>query len=178
MSWAVSGIILAQSPAAFAAAGMPTGSGIGVFVLCGTGALIQLIPRLRPLNPRVGMLFGACCSTFALGLFAAGVQWSSSTLLLIACAAAGAAGFGFMFLAGLTAVNAAAGERPAAAVSGYLLWSYVGFGVPCLLLGWLADLCGEATALIWGTGVAAIAFTILLIVVRTNRPPVTVIRLK
>lgn len=174
MSWAVSGIIMAQSPAAFAAAGLPTGSGVGVFVLCGTGALVQLIPRLRPLNPTVGMLFGACCSTLALGLFAAGVQWSSSTLLLIACAAAGAAGFGFMFLAGLTAVNAAAGERRAAAVSGYLLWSYVGFGVPSLLIGWLADSFGEAVVLIYGTGVAAIAFTVLLMVVRAYRPPATV----
>lgn len=178
LSWTVSGIIMAQSPAAYAAAGMPTGSGIGVFVLCGTGALVQLIARLRPLNPTVGMLFGACCSTLALGLFAAGVQWSSLTLLFIACAAAGAASFGFMYLAGLTAVNAAAGNRRAAAVSGYLLWSYVGFGVPSLLLGWLADVFGEATALTWGTGVAAIAFTVLLLVVRTNRPPATNIRVK
>jgi hypothetical protein len=176
MSWAVSGIILAQGPAAFAAAGMSTGSGIGVFALCGTGAVVQLIPRMRPSNPTVGMLLGACFSTLALGLFAAGVKWSSSMLLFAACAAAGAAGFGFMFLAGLTAVNAAAGERRAAAVSGYLLWSYVGFGVPSLLMGWLADILGEATALTWGTGVSAVLFTVLLLVVRTYRPPATVTR--
>jgi predicted MFS family arabinose efflux permease len=120
------------------------------------------------------MLLGACFSTLALSLFAAGVQWPNSALLITACAAAGAAGFGFMFLAGLTAVNAAAGERRAAAVSGYLLWSYVGFGVPSLLIGWLADSFGEAVVLIYGTGVAAIAFTVLLMVVRTYRPPATV----
>lgn len=174
MSWAVSGIILAQGPAAFAAAGMSTGSGIEVFTLCGTGALVQLIPRMRPSNPTVGMLLGACFSTLALGLFAAGVKWSSSTLLFAACAAAGAASFGLMFLAGLTAVNAAAGDRRAAAVSGYLLWSYIGFGVPSLLMARLADSFGEAIVLTWGTGVAAVAFTALLLVVRTYRPPATV----
>ena len=176
MSWAVSGIILAQGPAAFAAAGMSTGSGFGVFALCGTGAVVQLIPRMRPSNPTAGMWLGACFSTLAFGLFAAGVKWSSSTLLIAACAAAGAAGFGFMFLAGLTAVNAAAGDRRAAAVSGYLLWSYIGFGVPSLFMGWLADKFGEATALTWGTGVAAVSFTVLLLVVRTYRPPATVTR--
>lgn len=174
ISWSVSGIILAQSPAALAAAGLPTGAGIGVFVLCGTGAAVQLLPRLRPADPWVGMLLGACCSTLGLVLFDVGVRTANPLLLFGGCAAAGAAGFGFMYLAGLTKVNAAAGDRRAAAVSGYLLCSYVGFGGPCLLMGWLADKVGEATALTWGVGVVAVAFTTLLVVVRARPTPVVV----
>ena len=172
LSWSVSGTILAQGPAAFAAAGMPTGSGIGVFVLCGTGAIVQLVPRLRPTDPRVGMLFGALCSTAALVLFNLGVRTGSSTLLFTACACAGAAGFGFMYLAGLTAVNAAGGDRRAAAVSGYLLWSYVGFGGPCLLVGWLSDRFGEVPTLAGSVVVVATAFILLLLVIRARRMPV------
>ncbi len=169
--WSVSGIILAQGPAAFAAAGLPTGSGIGVFVLCSTGALVQLLPRLRPNDPRLGMALGACCSTLGLVLFDLGVRTANPLLLFAACACAGAAGFGFMYLAGLTAVNAAAGERRAAAVSGYLLCSYLGFGAPCLLMGWMADRLGEATALTWGCGIVALAFVTLMVVVRAHPTP-------
>lgn len=172
LSWAVSGTILAQGPAAFAAAGLPTGAGIGVFVLCGTGALVQLVPRLRPTDPRIGVLFGALCSTTALVLFDLGVRADNLTLLFASCACAGAAGFGFMYLAGLTAVNTAAGDRRAAAVSGYLLWSYVGFGGPCLLVGWLSDRFGEVTTLTWSAVVVAIAFIVLLLVIRARPTPV------
>jgi hypothetical protein len=121
----------------------------------------------------MGMVFGAGCSTSALVLFDLGVRLGNSWLLLAGCAAAGAAGFGFMYLAGLTAVNAAAGDRRAAAVSGYLLGSYVGFGGPCLLVGYLCDWIGEATALAWGVGVVALAFTLLLLVVRARPVPAT-----
>lgn len=172
LSWSVSGTILAQGPAAFAAAGLPTGAGIGVFVLCGTGALVQLVPRLRPTDPRIGVLFGALCSTSALVLFDLGVRAGNSTLLFASCACAGAAGFGFMYLAGLTAVNAAAGDRRAAAVSGYLLWSYVGFGGPCLLVGWLSDRFGEVATLTWSAVVVAVAFIVLLLVIRARPTPV------
>jgi len=172
LSWSVSGTILAAGPAAFAAAGMPTGAGIGVFVLCGTGAFVQLMPRLRPSDPRLGVLYGALCSTSALVLFDLGVRASNPVLLLCGCACAGAAGFGFMYLAGLTAVNAAAGDRRAAAVSGYLLWSYIGFGGPCLLVGWLSDRFGEVTALTWSAAVVALAFSILLLVIRARPTPV------
>jgi MFS family permease len=171
LSWSVSGTVLALGPAAYAKAGLATGAGIGVFVLCGTGALVQLIPALRPRNPRTGMLLGAGCSTSALALFDLGVRWANPWILMAGCALAGAAGFGFMYLAGLTAVNAAAGDRRAAAVSGYLLGSYVGFGGPCLLVGWLCDLIGEATALAWGVGVIATAFACLLLVVRARPAP-------
>ncbi len=174
--WSVSGIILAQGPAAFAAAGLPTGAGIGVFILCGTGAAVQLLPRLRPTDPWWGMLLGACCSTLGLVLFDLGVSRANPWLLFGGCAAAGAAGFGFMYLAGLTKVNAAAGDRRAAAVSGYLLCSYVGFGGPCLLMGWLADRLGEVTALTWGAGVVVVAFVSLLVVVRARPTPVVVSR--
>lgn len=174
--WSVSGTILAQGPGAFAAAGWPTGGGIGVFVLCGVGASVQLIPGLRPRDPRLGMLVGACCSTAALVLFDLGVRAGNPVLLLAGCALAGASGFGFMYLAGLTAVNAAAGERRAAAVSGYLLWSYIGFGGPCLLVGWLADRYGEVTTLTWAIVLVAIAFITLLLVVRARCTPLPATR--
>jgi MFS family permease len=176
LSWSVSGIILAQGPAAMATVGLPTGAGIGVFVLCGTGALVQLIPRLRPTAPRVGMLVGACCSTAGLVLFDLGVRTGSPALLLAGYASAGAAGFGFMYLAGLTAVNAAAGDRRAAAVSGFLLGSYTGFGVPCMILALFADRIGEVTALSWGVALVAIAFTVLLLVIRAHPTPVVAAR--
>lgn len=176
LSWSVSGIILAQGPAAMAKAGLPTGGGIGVFVLCGAGALVQLIPQLRLNNPRTGMLVGACCSTAGLVLFDLGVRAGDPTLLLAGYASAGAAGFGFMYLAGLTAVNAAAGDRRAAAVAGFLLGSYTGFGIPCMILAWVADHIGETTALGWGAGLAALAFTILLLVVRARSTPAVAAR--
>jgi hypothetical protein len=176
LSWSVSGIILAQGPAAMAKAGLPTGGGIGVFVLCGAGALVQIIPRLRLSDPRVGMLVGACCSTAALVLFDLGVRLSDPALLLAGYASAGAAGFGFMYLAGLTAVNAAGGDRRAAAVAGFLLGSYTGFGVPCMILAFLADRIGETTALGWGAALAAISFTVLLLVVRARCTPLVAAR--
>ncbi len=171
LSWSISGIVLAQGPAALAAAGLPTGAGIGVFVLCGTGALVQLIPRLRPTDTRFGVLVGACCSTTGLVLFDLGVRTGSPAFLFAGYASAGAAGFGFMYLAGLTAVNAAAGDRRAAAVSGFLLGSYTGFGVPCMILALCADRIGEVTALSWGVTLAALAFTVLLLVIWARPTP-------
>ena len=147
VSWSVSGIILALAPHLLRGDGHAAWAGIGLFALCGAGAAVQAVPGMQPRSPARGVAVGALCSAAAFILLALGAMLHQPLLVVLSAGIAGASGFGFMYLAGLTAVAVAGGQRRSAAVSGFLLSAYIGFGGPCILVGLLADLVDLRIAL-------------------------------
>lgn len=139
ISWAVSGIILALAPHLLRGDGHAAWAGLGLFALCGAGAAVQAVPGVQPRSPAHGVAVGALCSAVAFVLLMIGAVLHQPQLVVLSAGIAGASGFGFMYLAGLTAVAVAGGQRRSAAVSGFLLSAYLGFGGPCILVGLLAD---------------------------------------
>ncbi len=139
IAWSVSGIILALAPHLLRGDGHAAWAGLGLFALCGAGAAVQAVPGVQPRSPARGVALGSLCSALALGLLALGILLHAPALVVLSAGIAGASGFGFMYLAGLTAVAVAGGQRRSAAVSGFLLSAYIGFGGPCIAVGLLAD---------------------------------------
>jgi hypothetical protein len=60
----------------------------------------------------------------------------------------GLAAYGFSYQGGLALIADLGGEQKARAVSGYMFFGYVGFGIPAVLLGFLADSIGIVPSLI------------------------------
>ena len=118
LAWSASGIILALAPHLLRSDGHAAWAGIGLFALCGMGAAVQVVPGVQPRSPALGVAIGAACSGLALMLLGLGIALHAPVLVVLAAAVAGASGFGFMYLAGLTAVAVAGGQRRSAAVSG------------------------------------------------------------
>jgi hypothetical protein len=147
IAWATSGVIVGLLSSELSRLGRGSWSGVALFLLTGSGALIQLAPRLRPASVAGGLRAGAACTMLGCTLFTAGVWLGQPLLLVVAAACSGASGFGYTYVAGLTAVTVAAGPQRARAVSGFLLWSYVGFGLPSVLVGLIADRTGLPQAL-------------------------------
>src|SRR5207247_1850560 len=81
---------------------------------------------------------------------------------LAGAATAGAACYGFTYLGGLAAVSRAGGADRARAVSGYFLCAYLGFGLPSIALGFLADRIGVLPALV-GFGLLVVVASLALL---------------
>jgi hypothetical protein len=60
----------------------------------------------------------------------------------------GLAAYGFSYQGGLALIADLGGLQKARAVSGYMFFGYVGFGIPAIILGFLADSIGIISSLI------------------------------
>lgn len=74
--------------------------------------------------------------------------------------------YGFTYLGGLSAVNVLAGAEKPRASAGYFLLAYLGFSLPVIFTGLIADRFGASTALLlFGVSLTlaavAVAFSIL-----------------
>ena len=161
-AWSVSGVIVGLLSSELSRLHLVSWSGAALMLLTGAGAVIQLVPFLRPSSITVCLRIGACCTTTACGLFALGVWSDSPSLLCLAAALTGCSGFGYTYVAGLITVSEAAGAQRARAVAGFLMWSYIGFGVPSVVVGVVSDRIGLPAALLGLTVVVGIVWLLLL----------------
>ena len=76
-----------------------------------------------------------------------GVQAEQLVLVLIGTAVSSAASYGFTYLAALSEVGSRAPEDRARATAGLFVYAYVGFSVPVIGSGLLADWFGLGFAL-------------------------------
>jgi MFS family permease len=67
---------------------------------------------------------------------------------LLGTAFIGSAAYGFSYQGGLAIIADLGGSQKARAVSGYMFSGYVGFGIPAVVLGFLADEVGIVTSLL------------------------------
>ncbi|MEI9955518.1 MAG: hypothetical protein WDM90_04225 [Ferruginibacter sp.] len=68
-------------------------------------------------------------------------------MICLGTAIVGLAAYGFSYLGGLEMVANLGGDQKARAVSGYMFFGYVGFGIPAVCLGYFADHFGIINAL-------------------------------
>ena len=68
--------------------------------------------------------------------------------MLLGAIGASSACYGFIYLGGLSAVNALAGAEKTRASAGFFLLAYLGFSVPVIFTGLLADRLGPGLALL------------------------------
>jgi MFS family permease len=140
LAWAVTGVVISLMPAQLARNGLSAWAGHALFLVNGTGVAVQ--PWARRMHPRNALLAGALI--LPVGYFALlyGAWAGHMSLVLLGSALAGSACYGFTYLGGLAELSQRGGEQRARAVSGYFVFAYLGFGLPSVGLGFLADRFG------------------------------------
>jgi MFS family permease len=137
LAWSVTGIILTTIPAQLAVLGQAHWSGLVVFTAIAVGGVIQLVTEvIRPIRfLRVGNAF------VVLGMLslAIGVHQRSASWLMAGATLSGFASFGYTYLGGLTGILSSYEGDRARAISGYYLLGYLGFGLPCVAIGYVTE---------------------------------------
>ena len=165
-AWAVSGLTTAILPSQLAQQGFASWSGLAIFLVMGIGAIAQ--PIARKMDPLRSIKIGFILIPSGYLLMLMG-SWSGNiAIVLTGTALAGLACYGFTYLGGLAQFSKAGGLYNARAISGYYLFSYVGFSVPVVLLGFVSDVVGILGALtFFGIGIV-IANGFLFVLLRSQ----------
>ncbi len=144
-AWAVTGLVIAVIPRELARYDLAVWAGPTLFLVNATGAALQ--PVARRLTAWAALRVGFALLSVGYAALVVGAWLGTLPLVLLGAATAGAACYGFTYLGGLAAVNAAASEATRArAVSGYFLCAYAGLGIPSVAVGFLADRVGAFPA--------------------------------
>lgn len=146
VGWAVCGLVVAVVPTQLAHNGLAVWSGPALFLVNFTGAVLQ--PLVRKLDARKALQIGFVLLPIGCGLLVLGVWGGLIWLVFLGASVSGASCYGFTYLGGLAEVAQLAGDHRARAVSGYFLFAYLGFGIPSIVIGFLADLIGGLAALL------------------------------
>ncbi|WP_210638884.1 MFS transporter [Pseudomonas sp. Tri1] len=167
LAWATSGLVIAILPSVLATHDLQRWSGLSTFTVISCGLLFQ--PWVRRMQPARATGLGLLILPLSYALLAWGASVGSLAAVLLGALGASSACYGFLYLGGLSAVTAMAGEEKARVSAGFFLFAYVGFSIPVVVTGLLADYLGADVALVlFGLALAAGAGVTGLIIVRTQ----------
>jgi len=156
LGWTVSGLVIGLVPSQLREHGLERMVGPALFAVNVAGVLVQ--PLARRLGSDRSLLTGAAIIPLGLGALIYGSIEGSVPLLLAGSAFAGSASYGFSYLGGLAAVTRqATRDNEARLVAGYMIFAYLGFGVPTLLLGYLSERIGLRVSLLTIVALATLA---------------------
>lgn len=162
LAWSLAGIVGIILPAQLVQYGLPNWSGPILFIIVMTGILFQ--PVARRMEARRSLQLGSLLMIIGYVLFTGGAALGSLSLVLVGVAVAGTACYGFTYLGGLAEVVRLGSNQPARVTSGYFACAYLGYGIPVILIGFLADRFGIVHTLI-GFGAILLVCNGLLITV-------------
>jgi predicted MFS family arabinose efflux permease len=144
--WAATGVVIAIIPTQLAKFGLTAYAGICLVLVNWTGAFIQ--PLIRKIDPVKSVKIGLLLVPAGFALVILGCSTGKLLILFAGTAIVGMAAYGFSYLGGLALVANLGGHQKARAVSGYMFFGYIGFGIPAICLGYFADHSGIINALL------------------------------
>ena len=139
--WATTGVVIAIIPTQLATFGLTAYAGFCLVLINWTGGFLQPIIRKR-FVPKTSLKIGFAIVPIGFGIVILGSYFGLLSVVLIGTACIGLAAYGFSYQGGLALIADLGGVQKARAVSGYMFFGYVGFGIPAVLLGFLADSIG------------------------------------
>lgn len=145
LAWATSGLVIAILPSVLASHDLQRWSGLSTFTVISCGLLFQ--PWVRRMQPAKATGLGLLVLPLSYALLAWGASYGSLTAVLLGALGASSACYGFLYLGGLSAITAMAGAQKARVSAGFFLFAYVGFSIPVVVAGGLADRFGADVAL-------------------------------
>jgi MFS family permease len=144
--WAATGVVIAIIPSQLAKFDLTPFAGVCLVLINWSGAFIQ--PLIRQKDPLWSVKVGLTLVPVGFALVIVGCYMGTIAVILIGASVIGLAAYGFSYLGGLALIANLAGSQKARAVSGYMFVGYIGFGIPPIFLGYLADHFGIVEALI------------------------------
>jgi hypothetical protein len=145
LAWATVGVVIAILPSVLRTKGLEHWSGFSTFSVISCGLLFQ--PLAKRLSPARAVTLGLLVLPPSYGLIAWGALHGQLPPMLLGTLAASSACYGFIYLGGLAAVTTEAGAEKPRASAGFFLLAYVGFSVPVVFTGALADRFSPGSAL-------------------------------
>ncbi len=145
--WAATGVVISIIPTQLAKFGFTAYAGFCLVLINWTGAFLQPFIRQR-FAPNLSLKLGFMLIPIGFGLVVLGCFYGILPVVLVGTAVIGSAAYGFSYQGGLALIANLGGQQRARAVSGYMFYGYIGFGIPAVFLGYLADAFGIIHALI------------------------------
>ncbi|WP_260955851.1 MFS transporter [Pseudomonas citri] len=167
LAWATSGLVIAILPSVLTLHDLQRWSGLSTFTVISCGLLFQ--PWVRRMHPARASRLGLLILPLSYALLAWGASTGSLLAVLLGALGASSACYGFLYLGGLSAITAMAGAEKARVSAGFFLFAYIGFSIPVVVTGLLADAFGADVALIvFGLALLAGAAVTGWLIVRTE----------
>lgn len=162
LAWATTGMTIAVVPLALQAQGRGSWTGLVVFLAIFIGFLCQ--PLARRMGNAGALAWGFVLVPLGFLILIAGAWAGSIGLVLAGTCITSAASYGFTYLAALTEFAVRAPANQARATAGLFVYAYVGFSLPVIASGALADRFGvlPAMAIFSAFQVGATALTVVL----------------
>ncbi|WP_084596196.1 MFS transporter [Pseudomonas massiliensis] len=168
LAWATVGVVIALLPSVLNLHGLALWSGFSTFTVISCGLLFQ--PLARRMLPTHSVALGLAILPPSYGLIAWGALQGQLAWVLVGTVLASSACYGFIYLGGLATVAERAGAEKTRASAGFFLLAYLGFSVPVVLTGALADRFGSSVALgSFGLSLAACAVLLLACLLRQKQ---------
>lgn len=139
--WAAGGVVIAVLPSQLATFGYTAYAGFCLVLVNWTGAFLQPWVRTN-FHPVSSLRIGFGLMPLGMGLVVLGGYLTNIYLILLGTAVIGSAAYGFSYQGGLALISHLGGAQRARAVAGYMFTGYMGFGIPAIGIGYLADYFG------------------------------------
>lgn len=145
LAWATTGLIISILPTVLAYHGLSRWSGVATLLAISCGLLFQ--PAARARAPVQATSIGLIALLPAYGLLGWGAVQGQLVAVLLGALLASSACYGFVYLGGLAGVSELADGDQARVSAGFFLMAYLGFSVPVIFTGFVADAFGRVAAL-------------------------------
>ncbi len=139
--WAAGGIVVAVLPSQLATFGYTAFAGFCVVLVNWTGAFLQPWVR-KNFHPVTSLRIGFGLMPLGMGVVVLGSYLTNIYIILAGTAIVGSSAYGFSYQGGLALISHLGGAQRARAVAGYMFTGYIGFGIPAIGIGYLADYFG------------------------------------
>lgn len=172
LAWSTTGMTIAVVPLELAASELGGWTGLVIFLAIFVGFLCQ--PFARRMSNGRALALGFVLIPAGFLVLLAGVWLHALALVLLGTCITSAASYGFTYLAALSEVSLRAPDDRARAAAGLFVWAYVGFSLPVIASGALADALGLPAAMVAFAG-AQVAVTGAIVALwrrRTGQPAV------
>ncbi|CDG19492.1 MFS transporter [Xenorhabdus doucetiae] len=146
LAWSTTGMIIAVVPLGLKTQGLDGWTGFVIFLAVFIGFLCQPIAR-RMTNPKA-LALGLWLTPLGFLILLVGLWAKSITLILVGTAITSASSYGFTYLAALFEFSSKAPDNRARATAGLFIYSYIGFSLPVIASGALADMFGLLPAMV------------------------------
>lgn len=146
--WASTGVVIAIIPSQLALFNLTPYAGFCLVLINWTGAFLQPFVR-KYFQPKTSLKLGFLLIPLGFSLVILGCYLGQLAIVLTGTALIGSAAYGFSYQGGLAIIAHLGGVQKARSISGYMFFGYIGFGIPAIFLGYLADWIGIIQALIF-----------------------------
>lgn len=167
LAWSTTGMIIAVVPLELAKNDLGGWTGLVIFLAIFVGFLCQ--PIARRMSNDQALALGFVLIPLGFLVLVAGIWMKVLAFVLVGTCITSAASYGFTYLASLAEVSLRASDDRARATAGLFVYAYLGFSVPVIAAGALADTLGLLMAM--GIFAAAqIGATAVLVTLWKRRP--------